>query len=595
MSTPPLVRCLVLAAAAAFSPDLLAQDDAPLLAAGAVAPDFPSHRLDGATVHLADFAGKVVVLDFWATWCGPCKASMPHVQAIAEAHADDVVVLAVCTSDSRAKFEQWTRDNAATFPNIVFTCDPRDRDSEQFEQRASSSLYHVSGLPTKFVIGRDGKVLMAMVGAETEDWRLEAGLARAGLTIDPEIARKGEEQGAAIAKEEAERAAAAAKRPSFWPVFGSCKAGDEVADFTLVDADGKPFTLSSLRGKPVVLAFAWADIVPTTLLQTMRDRYTRYGVEVVLAVVSSEPEQFAAWRTGKGAKATFRAGLDPAGKYHAAGDAPDMEAIAAFAKKTVIGRFFAGGMTPAMPAFVAIGGDGKLLGAFGQKKWDDALGNLLGHAGVELAPADQPAVAAPPEAFVAPAPRKPEAPVTMLAAGAAAPDFAMEDVDGKPITLQDFAGKVVVLDFWATWCGPCKAAMPHVEEVAKHFADQGVVVVASCTSDERANFVDWVRANRRQLPHVVFAFDPLGRDENRASRKLYGVSGIPQQFVIGKDGKIAALVTGYMAGEVLLEAALAKAGVTVDAAVLEQAVADQKRRDEAQAQPKAPVPAKRLQ
>ncbi|MBZ0154310.1 MAG: TlpA family protein disulfide reductase, partial [Planctomycetes bacterium] len=179
--------------------------------------------------------------------------------------------------------------------------------------------------------------------------------------------------------------------------------------------------------------------------------------------------------------------------------------------------------------------------------------------------------------------------------GAAAPDFALEDVDGKPIALQDFAGKVVVLDFWATWCGPCKAAMPHVEEVAKHFADQGVVVVAACTSDDRANFVDWVRANRRQLPHVVFAFDPLGRDENRASRKLYGVSGIPQQFVIGKDGKIAALVTGYMAGEVLLEAALAKAGVTVEAAVLEQAAADQKRRDEARPQSVAPVPAKRLQ
>ena len=66
----------------------------------------------------------------------------------------------------------------------------------------------------------------------------------------------------------------------------------------------------------------------------------------------------------------------------------------------------------------------------------------------------------------------------LLADGTTAPDFTVQDKDGKPVKLSDYAGKVVVLDFWATWCGPCMSSMPHTNQVAKKFADQGVVVLA---------------------------------------------------------------------------------------------------------------------
>ena len=70
------------------------------------------------------------------------------------------------------------------------------------------------------------------------------------------------------------------------------------------------------------------------------------------------------------------------------------------------------------------------------------------------------------------------------------------------------------------------------------------------------------------------------KSPERASHKLYGVRGIPAQFVIGRDGKVAAFVSGYMAGEVLLEGALAKAGIKVDPAIVAKAAEDQKKRDE---------------
>jgi thiol-disulfide isomerase/thioredoxin len=179
----------------------------------------------------------------------------------------------------------------------------------------------------------------------------------------------------------------------------------------------------------------------------------------------------------------------------------------------------------------------------------------------------------------------------LLAVGTPAPDWELATADGSRIALKDLKGEVVVLDFWATWCGPCKKSLPHTQEVALKYKDQDVVVLANCTSDARKAFESWLQQNQGDYPDIVFTHDAAEKKPERASRSLYGVGGIPQQFVIGKDGKVAALVDGYMDGEVLLEAALAKAGVKVDAATLEKAAADQKKRDELGKKPASVMPA----
>ena len=160
----------------------------------------------------------------------------------------------------------------------------------------------------------------------------------------------------------------------------------------------------------------------------------------------------------------------------------------------------------------------------------------------------------------------------------AAPDFAAIDPGGREVRLSEFRGKVVVLDFWATWCGPCQASMPHTQDVAAHYNDQGVVVFANCTSDDRAKFEKWVKDNKSKYPDIIFSYDPAGRKPERVSHRLYDVAGIPLQFVIGRDGKVAATVTGYLKGEVILEGALAKAGITVDPAIIAKAEQDLKNR-----------------
>ena len=122
---------------------------------GKAAPDFTLKTLDGKKAKLSDMKGKVVLVDFWATWCPPCRKSLPHVQEMSQdkAMADNgLVVWAVNAHEDKAKVEPFMKQNKFTF-NV-----PMDA------QGAAMQKYHVSGIPTTIVVGRDGKVKKAFVG-----------------------------------------------------------------------------------------------------------------------------------------------------------------------------------------------------------------------------------------------------------------------------------------------------------------------------------------------------------------------------------------------------------------------------------------------
>ena len=95
------------------------------------------------------------------------------------------------------------------------------------------------------------------------------------------------------------------------------------------------------------------------------------------------------------------------------------------------------------------------------------------------------------------------APAT-LRVGAVAPDFVMKNLAGADVRLSDYKDKVVVLDFWATWCGPCIASFPHTQTLAAKYKDQGVGVLASGTSDTIAKFREWIPANQPKYPDLIF-------------------------------------------------------------------------------------------
>ena len=132
----------------------------------------------------------------------------------------------------------------------------------------------------------------------------------------------------------------------------------------------------------------------------------------------------------------------------------------------------------------------------------------------------------------------------LLANGTTAPDFTAYEINKKPLKLSDLRGKVVVIDFWASWCPPCNAAMPHNQAVMKKLKAEGLPVVMLAVDDgePRAAFDTWVKQKRASLSALTFAYVP--QTENLSGSR-FKVTGIPTQYVLDKNGVVRASFVGF--------------------------------------------------
>ena len=169
----------------------------------------------------------------------------------------------------------------------------------------------------------------------------------------------------------------------------------------------------------------------------------------------------------------------------------------------------------------------------------------------------QPVFAATPPAGLT-AYEPPQSPA-LLAAGTPAPDFTLSTLDGKSVSLASLKGQVVLIDFWASWCGPCKMAMPHVQKIKDELGGKGLTVLSVNSWDKKDDMAAFLKAHPEFTTTLLF--DPAEGEQSVATAK-YKVSGIPTAYVIDKDGKVAASFVGYDPdGEAQIKAALAKLGV----------------------------------
>ncbi len=124
-----------------------------------------------------------------------------------------------------------------------------------------------------------------------------------------------------------------------------------------------------------------------------------------------------------------------------------------------------------------------------------------------------------------------------------APDFSLKDADGRTVKLSDYRGKIVLLNFWATWCGPCKIEIPWFVDFEQRYKDRGFAVIGISMDEEGWEIVKPYIESKKVNYRVVIGTDEVA--------DLYGgVSSLPTSFLLDRNGKIAGVHVGLVSKSV---------------------------------------------
>jgi len=133
----------------------------------------------------------------------------------------------------------------------------------------------------------------------------------------------------------------------------------------------------------------------------------------------------------------------------------------------------------------------------------------------------------------------------LQAADTPANNFTFTDMNGQERELSSFKGKVVILDFWATWCKPCVREIPTLLDIYKNYNKEGLEIIGVSLDSNMSKTRNFVKANKMNWIHI------LDKEANTKLAKMYKVMYIPDMFIINKEGKI---VARGLRGESLKEA-----------------------------------------
>lgn len=133
--------------------------------------------------------------------------------------------------------------------------------------------------------------------------------------------------------------------------------------------------------------------------------------------------------------------------------------------------------------------------------------------------------------------------VNLASAGQKAPDFALRSVDDGNIRLSEFYGDVVMLNFWATWCGPCRQELPVLEELQKKFQRAGFTVLAVNVDSPDIDVADYLKSFEITYPVLL--------DEAHSVVKSYDIRAMPGSVFLSRDGEVRHVHLGYKEGDEL--------------------------------------------
>ena len=130
--------------------------------------------------------------------------------------------------------------------------------------------------------------------------------------------------------------------------------------------------------------------------------------------------------------------------------------------------------------------------------------------------------------------------VAAIAPSSTAPDFTLHTMNGPNMRLQEQRGKVVMINFWATWCGPCRQEMPHLDRLYDKYKSSGFVLMGINVDDDTRNAVAVAAKLGVRFPVLL--------DTDKQVSRLYDLSTMPSTVIVDRDGKVRYVHRGYLTG-----------------------------------------------
>jgi thiol-disulfide isomerase/thioredoxin len=463
---------------------------------GAPAPAFRVRTLDAPDqeITLETFKGKYLLMDFWATWCGPCKAMMPTLHKVHEAFKDKGLEMLSVADDNGPEVVQAFRRKPGTpmpWHNIVNVASRKTFKREN----PISDDYGIHELPTLFLIGPDGKVLAL---SEELHENLEGALAKfisgAAAPVDYDALRK-------------EVTEIGTK------VRAAYKAHQDAGKTEPFAVD--PQELAPLRARAKAASGELKDAL--LVLEVFLSAQLRVPSEFQGQFLATVPPTSKGWK----AAPALAGSLD---QFLGKEAVPYMSAMKVDGIPEVRATLYA---TDAYRLATEGGDPEAVRAALDQvRKFGVDLQNVKGM--VEVAEGE-----------------------LRTTVGKPAPDFQVQDLEheGKTYSLGDFKGKYLLLDFWGTWCGWCVKELPNTHQVYAKLKARGLEIL-SLAKEAKA---ETVMTFRKKPEYPMPWKHGLLHDTNEhpdPALGAYGISGFPTLFLIGPDGTLLAK-GGALRGEEL--------------------------------------------
>lgn len=474
---------------------------------------------DGEVITNDSLKGKLAVIDVWATWCPPCIESLPHFKSLVEDYGDSdkIEFIGVSMDKDMPTLEKGIEQYGITWKQVLD------------EKRNLNTAWNQGMLPTIAIIAPTGESVF--VGHPNDmDAPFQQALKKyvpdkydpqkeAEAMAKAEAAAKAREAAAAKRRAELEAQAKAAYKPGSFPL----------KDLNLVDIDGNPITAEQLNGKVVVMDFwaSWCGPCMASMPHT-KELYAKHHDADGLEVIGMNRDRAlddllkAKEKVGMPWMHYFDQDGSIAKKFNVTG----IPHVFIFSRK---GEMLWQGHPMSMdePLARALADDSLTAKDF-VKPDDGKPKSVPMMSKTPAMPAAKPASV--PAAMIKPVKVPKEVMQRVLLDVGAKPTFSFTCTDGTTVTNESLKGHIVVMDFWATWCGPCMAAVPHMVEVQKEYSDAGVKVIGISLDKSEDTLKKTVADKNMTWPQHY--------DGDRTVTKQFGVSAIPTVYILSPDGEV---------------------------------------------------------